>query len=334
MKGKLDALLLEAVENAASDLHLIIGNKPYIRENDIIMEVQDDIITAGDLELFYNEVLTEKQQHILNQKGDVDLSYTFLSQNKIQQHCRINFFKEFHGYSLAARFLSEKIPTYKDLRIPESIMELLDRQRGLIIISGPTGCGKTTSIAAMVEYVNTKYAYNIIKLEDPIEYIHQNRKSIIRQREIGRDLKDFAQGLKASLRENPNVIVIGEMRDKDTVRAAINAAETGHLVLATLHTGDAIEAVDRLLQYFPETEKKQVLSDFSNCFVAIIVQKLLLGRDNKTKVLALEVLQKTPAIVNLIRTEQAHKIRDYMHSDDGMQTMDEAIEDLKNRKLI
>lgn len=334
MKKRFDALLNEAIEASATDLHLIADNKPYLRKNDNIIELQDDIISVNDLETFYDEVLTKRQKEIVDTKGDVDISYPFLTQNQVKLHCRINFFRELHGYSIAARLLPARIPTCKELQIPESITEMLDNRTGLLIISGPTGSGKTTTIAAMIEYLNLTYAYNIIKIEDPVEYIHQNKKSIIRQREIGRDLEDFPQGLKAALRENPNVLVVGEMRDKDTVRTAINAAETGHLVLATLHTGDAVEAVDRVLQYFTDTEKKQVLSNFANCFIGIIVQQLLPSRDRQSRVLALEVLRRTPAIVNLIRIGQSYQIRDYMRPSEGMQTMEDAIKELQNRKLL
>lgn len=334
MKKRFDALLNEAVEASATDLHLLADSRPYLRKNDKIIELQDDVVSKSDLKEFYEQVLTNRQREILNTKGDVDISYPFLTQNQVKLHCRINFFRELHGYSIAARLLPARIPSCKELQIPESITEMLDNKNGLIIISGPTGSGKTTTIAAMIEYLNMTYAYNIIKIEDPIEYIHQNKKSIIRQREIGRDLEDFPQGLKAALRENPNVLVVGEMRDKDTVRTAINAAETGHLVLATLHTGDAVEAVDRVLQYFTDVEKKQVLSNFANCFIGIIVQQLLPSRDRQTKVLALEVLRRTPAIVNLIRTGQAHQIKDYMKSSEGMQTMEVAMEELRNRNLL
>lgn len=334
MKKRFDALLNEAIEASATDLHLIANYKPYLRKNDNIIELQDDIISINDLETFYDEVLTKRQKEIVDTKGDVDISYPFLTQNQVKLHCRINFFRELNGYSIAARLLPARIPTCKELQIPESITEMLDNRTGLLIISGPTGSGKTTTIAAMIEYLNLTYAYNIIKIEDPVEYIHQNKKSIIRQREIGRDLEDFPQGLKAALRENPNVLVVGEMRDKDTVRTAINAAGTGHLVLATLHTGDAVEAVDRVLQYFTDTEKKQVLSNFANCFIGIIVQQLLPSRDRQSRVLALEVLRRTPAIVNLIRIGQSYQIRDYMRSSESMQTMEDAIKELQNRKLL
>lgn len=329
-------ILSDAVEHKASDLHLIAGFVPAIRVDGDILPLQNaaELSTMECTELV-KEFLNEEQQAQYHTCKDADVSYAFESLYTKQQHrCRINVFQDLNGSAFSIRFIPMKIPTMRSLNLPRVIEDLTKEENGLILIVGPTGSGKTTTLTAMLDSINEIRAAHILTLEDPIEYVHAAKKSIISQREIGQTVVSFASGLKAALREDPNVILVGEMRDQETVEIALAAAETGHLVLSTLHTANVIESIDRIMQYFPDYRQQQIKMQLANCFEGIIAQKLLPRKNQPGRVVALEILTRTPATVNMIRTGEAFRLKDYMRSGDGMQLMEDAIEDLKQRNVI
>ena len=333
MKKLFDRLLKEMEQSHASDLHLISGMQPSIRIDGEILRLDSDPLSGESLNKLCQEILSSWQQTLLDEKGDVDISYTFLNNNGLPFRCRINVFKAITGISFAIRLIPNEIPTFKKLHLPETLDSMIT-SNGLIAITGPTGSGKTTTLAAMLDYINENRSCNIITIEDPIEYLHTPKKAIIRQREIGNNLPAFSTGLRSALRQDPNVILVGEMRDRETVETALNAAETGHLVFTTLHTGNVIEAVDRILQYFPAEQQSQVTAQLANCFQGIIAQRLLPLREMSGRIAALEILRRSPATVNLIRSGKSYQLKDYMKPAEGMQTMETALKDLQQRKMI
>lgn len=333
MKSFFDSLLKEMERSKASDLHIIGRMQPSLRLNGEILRLDLEPISRQQIDELCQEVLTSWQQDVLQKNGDVDISYTFLNDDGAVCRCRINAFKASNDISFAIRLIPNEIPTLKKLHLPNAL-ETMITQNGLIAVTGPTGSGKTTTLAAMLDSINESRACNIIAIEDPIEYLHAPKKAIIRQREIGNDLPTFSAGLRSALRQDPDVILVGEMRDRETVETALNAAETGHLVLTTLHTGNVIEAVDRILQYFPAEQQTQIQAQLANCFQGVIAQRLLPLRNGGGRIAALEILRRTPATVNLIRSGKSYQLKDYMLPAEGMQTMEAAIKELQQRKLI
>ena len=249
---------------------------------------------------------------------------------------RVNVYKDRGTVAAAFRLIPARVPTIEELGLPSVLIELTRKPRGLILVTGPTGSGKSTTLAAMVNQINNERACHIITIEDPIEYLHRHKLSIINQRELGQDTKSFAGALRSALREDPDVILVGEMRDLETTALAITAAETGHLVMATLHTNNAAETVDRIIDQFPAAQQEQVRVQLSNCLVAVISQQLLPRHGMPGRVAAVEVMICTPAIRNLIREAKAHQIPSIIQTSAnvGMQTMDQALRDLYKRGLI
>jgi len=336
---ELNQLLPLVSDHNASDLHIIAGLVPTIRVNGIIVPLPNAAtVTVNDCLGLCNELLDAEDRYFsrlrFEKDKDIDIAYAFEDNNKQQRRCRINIYQEMNGPAFAMRLIPAKIPTITGLQMPRIFETLTQKKHGLIIVAGPTGNGKTTTLAAMVNAVNESRSAHIVTLEDPIEYVHVPKRSIISQREVGQTVVSFVSGLRSALRSDPDVILVGEMRDQETVATALAAAETGHLVLSTLHTANVIEAVDLILHYFPAEQQQQIQSQLANCFEGIIAQRLLPNRNQKGRVAAMEILTKTDATTNIIRSGRVHQIRDYMHLDAGMQTMDEAIKDLKNRNLI
>lgn len=338
-------LFSDALAHEASDLHLTTGYVPGMRVDGDIVPVPDaDIITETDsnqlLEEFLEYINTVNRfvdsEALFFKNCHLDGSYLFENIYTKQRHnCRVNAFLDLNGKSFAIRFIPNKIPTMESLRLPYVFKSLIQKkEHGLILVTGPTGSGKTTTLTAMLNAINETRSAHILTLEDPIEYVHYPKKCIISQREILRTVPSFSSGLKAALREDPDVIFIGEMRDQETVEIALNAAETGHLVLSTLHTASVIEAIDRIMQYFPEHRHTQVQTQLANCFEGIIAQKLFPRKQQPGRIAAFEILTRTNATVNLIRRGEAFRLRDYMGRCDGMQTMEDSISDLEQRKLI
>ncbi|WP_196598800.1 type IV pilus twitching motility protein PilT [Pectinatus frisingensis] len=332
----IDEMLSIADKNNASDIHLVTGLTPTMRKNGLIENLYEDssIFTSETSKNIIDTILNKYQKNSLEDKGDANLSYTCQSifKEKILR-TRVNVFKDLRGYSFALRLINENIPTMQELLLPRSIQSLIKKEHGLIVVTGPTGSGKSTTMASMLETINNTKNIHILTIEDPVEYYYKSKKSLISQREVGENCISFSAGLKAALKEDPDVILVGEMRDAETIEMALAAAETGHLVLTTLHTADVVQSIDRMMQYFPANQQEQIRMQLANSFEGIIAQKLFL-KNGGGRVAAFEILLRTPATVNLIRTGKAFELQDYMSNRDGMQTMDESITDLKHRNYL
>lgn len=327
----LKKILTDVINHGASDVHFFINKKPIMRINGQLCQMDNEkILTFNDLNRLKEYLISSQYlKNLLSEKGDCDFSFALN-----QLRFRVNAYQTLSGIAFAIRIIESKIPTLDDLSMPPALKWITEKKHGIILVTGPTGSGKSTTIAAMINYINQLYSYHIITIEDPIEYLHQSQKSMITQREVGQNVESFYTGLKSALRQDPDVILVGEMRDRETVETALNAAETGHLVLSTLHTSNVIEAVDRVLHYFPGNQQEQIQSQLANCFEGIIAQKLISRKDGNGRVAALEILTRTPATTNLIRTGRAYQLNDYLRSESGMQLMSDAIEDLKLRNVI
>jgi twitching motility protein PilT len=327
----LKELLEITVKENASDLHLTVGIPPVIRVNGSLTSATSDKLMPNDTEIYAREILGDKFDKY-NEEGEIDTSYSISGIGRF----RINIFKQRGSDALAIRVVALKIPSLAELGHPAIIKELTNKQRGLILVTGPTGSGKSTTLAAMINEINSTRAAHIITLEDPIEYLHKHNKSVINQREIGRDSVSYQRALKSILREDPDVILVGEMRDLETVAIAITAAETGHLVLSTLHTIGAAKTIDRIVDVFPPYQQQQIRVQLAAVLQGIVSQQLLPRDDGNGRVAALETMTTTPAIQNLIREGKTHQIESSVQTGAkyGMKTMDMAITELYKKKLI
>jgi twitching motility protein PilT len=320
----LRTLLDEMIDRDASDLHITAGDRPKLRvDGDIINSSVEHTLTPRDtLQLAYS-VLTENQKKRFEMEDELDFSFGIANLSRF----RGNVFKQRGCVSMVIRQIPFQIKTFADLQLPPVIASFSERPRGLVLVTGPTGSGKSTTLAAMIDKINTERRGHIITVEDPIEFIHRHRNCIINQREVGADTKSFASALKYALREDPDVILIGEMRDLETIEAAITIAETGHLVFATLHTNSAAEAINRIIDVFPAHQQSQVRAQLAFVLEGIITQTLLPKVSGKGRAMAAEVLVVTPAIRALIRDDKVHQIYSLMQSGKkfGMQTMNDAL---------
>ncbi len=335
---ELHELLSYAVEKGASDLHITVGVEPIVRVNSDLVPVrsEQDVegckLTPEDTENYVKQALTKEQLEMVNERGQLDFSYSIPGLARF----RVNCYKQRGSYALAFRVLYNEIPVMEKLGIPPIVAELSMKQRGLILVTGPTGSGKSTTLAAMIHLINQKRKCHIVTLEDPIEFLHKHNKSIINQREVGHDTNSFADGLRAALRQDPDVILVGEMRDLETISIAITAAETGHLVLSTLHTTGAARTVDRIIDVFPSNQQLQVRIQMAGVMEGIISQQLLPKADHSGRVVAFEILTATPAVRNLIREGKNHQIDSSIQTGAkyGMVGMDHTLEDLYRRGVI
>lgn len=327
----LSELLELTLEKGASDLHITVGVPPIMRINGELEAIENSKLTPSDTEKYAKEILKDKFDEF-DAKGEIDSSYSITGLGRF----RVNVYKQRGSISIAIRNVGLKIPTLKELRFPSTISELIDARRGLILVTGPTGSGKSTSLAAMINEINMKKKEHIITLEDPIEYIHKHNKSIINQREIGRDSHSYASALRSILREDPDVILIGEMRDLETISIAITAAETGHLVFSTLHTIGAAKTIDRIIDVFPPFQQQQIKVQLASVLHGIVSQQLIPIENGKGRVAALEIMVGTPAIQNLIREGKTHQLQSLIQTGNkyGMQTMDMSISQLYKEKVI
>lgn len=330
----IDELLAILDREKGSDLHLAVGIRPCIRINGVLVTLPEDPLQEEEMKMICHQILSDVQMQTLQTMGDADAAYTCSNPlNKTILRARVNIFKDSRGLALAVRLINETIPSMKSLLLPQSLIKLTDKKHGFVIVTGPTGSGKTTTLASMIDYINENQPVHIITLEDPVEFMYREKKAIISQREIGKDCASFHRGLEAALREDPDVILVGEMRDAETIATALSAAETGHLVFATLHTANVIEAMDRLLQYFPAERHDQMRKQLANCMEGVVAQKLLPGKRGG-RVAAFEILLKNDAVLNLIRTGESFRLPDYMRAAAGMQTMDDSLKSLRNLRLI
>ena len=340
----LDSLFRTALSGQASDVHLTTDAIPIFRDRDGgFVPLSEKPLTRDAIEGFTKILLSQPQQKILQEKGDVDASYTISLPNQEPARTRLNIFQDSAGISIAIRVLNQKIPKMQDLRLPNSVQFLTREKHGLILFSAPTGNGKTTSIASMLNEIVAEKRRRVITIEDPIEYVYHSAYATVSQREVGLHCKSFADGLHAALRENPDVILVGEMRDRDTIETALAAAETGHLVLSTLHTIGAAQTIDRIIdvcpagerltQYFDATSADQVRQQFANSFCAVIAQRLL-PKNGGGRIAAFEVLKHTNATANVIRQGNLHMLRTYMTRQEGMIQMEESLQMLRQLRLI
>ncbi|MEA1963095.1 MAG: type IV pilus twitching motility protein PilT [Patescibacteria group bacterium] len=320
-----------AVEKKASDLHLVVGLRPALRIDGNLIYIEDkEAISAKEMEvLAYSMLDNDKKDRFLAAK-ELDISYVI-----DDYRYRVNLHFERGNIGVVARVINSKISSLDELGMPKVIYNLLDLKQGLILLTGPTGCGKSTTLASMIEYINTNRFCNIITLEDPIEYIFESKKSIIIQRQLGSDMLSFAEGLKHALRQDPNVIMVGEMRDLETIATTITLAETGHLVLATLHTYNASQTIDRIIDIFPPHQQNQVRMQLSMVLASVISQRLLPKIDGG-RIAARELLLNIPAVANLIRENKITQIKTVIetNSKEGMVSMDHDLQRLYKEKQI
>lgn len=329
----LNELLELTINQKASDLHLTVGVPPTIRINGRLKALEYDKITPKDTENYAKEILKDpKEYEEYIKMGEADTSYSIQGLGRF----RVNLFKQRNSTAIALRVISIKVPTLKELGHSEVLKQLCDKQRGLILVTGPTGSGKSTTLAAMINEINMTRDAHIITLEDPIEYLHKHNKSIINQREIGKDSKSYKSALKSILREDPDVILVGEMRDLETISIAITAAETGHLVLSSLHTIGAAKTIDRVVDVFPPYQQQQIKIQLSAVIQGIISQQLIPKAHEKDRVAALEIMIATPALQSMIREGKTHQIESSIQTGGkyGMKTMDMALVELYKNDVI
>lgn len=329
--GKIETYLQEGNQRGASDIHLAPGSPVMYRIDGELVPASEERIKPYEIEELVSPMLTEEQKAELQKNGELDFAYSIAGFNRV----RFNVFRQRGTYAIALRILSFEIPDAKKLGIPNSVLDLTNRKRGLVLVTGATGSGKSTTLAALIHIIATTYAKTIITLEDPIEYLHSHNKSMVLQREVGYDTMSYANALRAALREDPDVILVGEMRDLETIGIAITAAETGHLVFSTLHTNSAAATIDRIIDVFPPYQQQQTRVQLAGVLEGIIAQQLL-PKEGGGRVAAYEVMLATPAIRNLIREGKGFQIPSMIQTNKkiGMQTMDDAVYDLYMKSLI
>src|SRR5436190_17646051 len=329
----LRVLLEEMIERGASDLHITAGERPKVRvDGDIANSNVDIVLQPKDCMQLAYSVLTENQKKRFEMDDELDFSFGIQNLARFRGNC----FKQRGCVSMVIRQIPFQIRTFEELSLPKVIADLSDRPRGLILVTGPTGSGKSTTLAAMLDRVNRQMKGHIITIEDPIEFIHRHQACIVNQREVGSDTKSFTASLKYALRQDPDVVLIGEMRDLETIQAGLTIAETGHLAFATLHTNSAAEAINRIIDVFPSHQQSQVRAQLAFCLEGIITQTLLPKLGGRGRAMAAEILVVTPAIRALIRDDKIHQIYSMMQSGKkyGMQTMNDALYNLYMSKTV
>jgi twitching motility protein PilT len=326
------SLLEKATAARASDLHITVGVPPIIRVDGQLIKMGETPLSTENTTVLVKQMLTVEQIKQLEQRGELDLSFS----NSGLGRFRMNIYKQRGSYCMAIRVVNIKIPSLEELGLPPSVRELTKKTRGLILVTGPTGSGKSTTLASMIDLINHERNCHIMTLEDPIEYLHKHNKCIINQREVGDDTQSFSNGLRAALRQDPDVILVGEMRDLETMGIAITAAETGHLVFSTLHTLGAAKTIDRIIDVFPPYQQQQVRIQLAAVLEGIISQQLLPKEGEKGRVAAFEVMLANNAIRNLIREGKTHQIQTSIQTGlkFGMQTMDHSLLELYTRGMI
>jgi len=316
---KLEQIIKTAYNNNASDIHITSGTPPVIRSNGELIRLGKDKLMPEDTKALAKEIFDiEDYSERFEANGEVDFSFALSEYGRF----RANIYKQRNSVAIAIRLIPKEIPQLSTLGIPDSVIKLTEKSRGLVLVTGPTGAGKSTTLAALVNVINEKKNCHIITLEDPIEYLHKHKTGIVNQREIGIDSHSFASALRAALREDPDVIMIGEMRDQETIATALTAAETGHLVFGTLHTMGAAKTIDRIVDSFMESQQQQVRVQLASVLQSVITQQLI--PTNESLVPAFEVMMVTHGISNLIREGKTHQIDNLIQTGNryGMQTMD------------
>lgn len=323
-------VIATARQREASDIHFTNRCPPLIRIDGELMAVDSVLMDPESLTAVAKELAGDRYEEFLR-RGEVD--FTFQAP---KTRLRVNVYRQRGVPAASLRLISDRIPTFEELKLPAAVREFSNYHQGLVLFTGPTGCGKSTTMAALINDINNTRSCHILTLEDPIEYIHYHIKSVVNQREIGTDSSNFANALRAALRQDPDVILVGEMRDQETIATAVTAAETGHLVFATLHTASAAAAVDRIIDVFPPGQQQQIRIQLADTLRGVVAQRLLPMKDQSGRVVACEVLVGTPAIKNLVREGKTHQIPGAMEtgSQFGMQTFDQALKELASMGLI
>ena len=328
----LDELLKLTKQHNASDLHLTSGSPPYLRIHGDMVRLNYKSVSAEVCQGLIFEILTERQREQFQENLELDFSHTLRGVGRF----RVNVFMQRNGVGAVFRHIPENIRTIEELGLPAQLADLTDVSEGLVVVTGPTGSGKSTTLASMIHTINTHQRAHIITIEDPIEFVHQNNQSLINQREVSGHTHSFGNALRAALREDPDIILVGEMRDLETISLALTAAETGHLVLATLHTNSAIKTVDRIIDVFPEGQQEQIRSMLSESLRGIVSQALLPSADGKGRVPVVEVLFNIPAVANLIREGKGYQIASVMQTGraQGLLTFEFSVNELTRAGLI
>jgi twitching motility protein PilT len=328
----LDQFLQIVVQQEASDLHIAEGEPPKIRVHGDITPIRDELISHDEARRMLSEVSGSDNWELFEQRGDLDFAY------QMDEHSRFrsNYFKQSEGYAAAFRLIPTKISTLEELGIPPVVKTFANLRGGLVLVTGPTGSGKTTTQAALVDFINENFARHIVTIEEPIEFVHENKSSIITQREVPADSDSFAAGLKASLRQDTDIVLVGEMRDLETIALALTAAETGLLVFGTLHTNNARKTVDRMVDAFPADRQPQARAMLANSLRGVVAQLLLKRSDRPGRIAVNEVLIANPAVAAIIREGATHKLQDIIVSGraQGMQFMDDAIWALLEKGIV
>ena len=332
----IEEVLELAISNNASDIHISAGLPPVLRIDGKLFRTNLPVLSSDDVETIIFPILSNEQRRELEQNWELDFGYGLHGVGRF----RVNIYRDKGSYAAAFRAINSTPPNFDDLGLPEVMKKVAQRPRGLVLVTGPTGSGKSTTLAAMIDYINSSRSEHIITIEDPIEFIHQNKKCIIHQRELGQDTKSVANALRSALREDPDVILVGEMRDLETTRLALTAAETGHLVLGTLHTSSASQTIDRIVDIFPEAQQQQIRLQLSISLVAVFSQcllpKLQENGIKKGRQLAQEIMLVNPAIANLIREQKTAQIYSAIQTGVGMgmQTLDMCLKELVKQKKV
>jgi twitching motility protein PilT len=321
--ARIDAFLKLGTQQGCSDIHLAVGVPPMLRMHGDLLPIKFRDLRPGELEGYITEILTRNQVEVLNKGNDLDFSYVSAEGGRF----RVNVYRKETGMGATFRAIPQEVPTLEKLALPPIVTKLCDFHQGMILVTGSTGTGKSTTLAAMIDYLNQTRRLNIISLEDPIEFVHRSKNSQVIQRELGTHIPSFAEGVRAAMREDPDVILVGELRDAETISMAMTAAETGHLVLGTLHTTSAVKTIDRIIDALPVEEREQTKSFLSQSLLAVVTQVLIKTADARGRKAICEVLMMTKAIAKLIQTEQSHQIPSQMQMgrDLGMTLLDQSL---------
>ena len=332
----IEELLEEAVGQGASDIHISANLPPVFRIDGKLIRTNHEMLTAENVETLIFPILNNEQRRKLEQDWELDLSYGIHGIGRF----RVNVYKNNNTYAAAFRTINTVCPTFESLGLPPIVRKITEKPRGLILVTGPTGSGKSTTLASMIDYINENRNEHILTIEDPVEFVHKSKQSVVHQRELGQDTRSFANALKSALREDPDIILVGELRDLETISLAITAAETGHLVMGTLHTSSASQTIDRIIDVFPQGQQQQIRIMLSNSLCAVFSQTLLpkLSEtgEKKGRVMALEVMVVNGAVANLIREGKTSQMYSAIQTgaQHGMQTLETSLANLYNKNLI
>ncbi len=329
---RIDSFLKLGLAQGCSDVHLAVGVPPMLRMNGDLMPIKFRELSDTELESYVDEILTKTQKQYFGGGNDLDFSYVSEDGGRF----RVNLFRKDTGVGAVFRYIPNEVPTLDSLNVPPIIRDFCDYHQGMVLVTGSTGTGKSTTLAAMVDHLNKTRSLNIISLEDPIEFVHPSKKSQVIQRELGTHLSSFAQGVRSAMREDPDVILVGELRDAETISMAMTAAETGHLVLGTLHTTGAVKTIDRIIDALPGELREQTKSFLAQSLKAVVTQVLVKTPDGRGRKAIMEILVNTRAIAKLIMTDQSHQIPAQLQTgrDYGMQMMDQSLLNAIEKKEI